>query len=107
MQSNNLILQSDEQAILKTFLYSDIFDFPLTRDELWRFLISDKKMSKESFDTSLQGLSGMIVFKNGFYSLKGKEHNILKRKKNGKEVHKKMQIARKAAYYLSFIPTVR
>jgi|SRR6185369_11118983 len=108
MRSSNFFLQpSEEQAILKTLLYSDIFDFPLTRDELWRFLITDKKITKDVFNSALNALSDTIVLKNGFYCLKGKEQNILKRKKNSKEVHKKMQIARRAAYFLSFIPTVR
>ena len=100
-------MQSDEQAILKTLLYSDIFDFPLTRDELWRFLISNKKITKEAFTTALQTLSHTIVLKNGLYCLRGREQTILTRKKNSKEVHKKMQIARKAAFYLAFIPTIR
>jgi hypothetical protein len=99
-------MQPNEQAILKTLLYSDIFNFPLTKDELWRFLILDKKITKEAFEKALHNLSEFIVAKNGFYCMQGSEQSIVNRKKNLKEVHKKLLIARKAAFYLSFIPTV-
>jgi len=100
-------MEFNEQAVLTTLLYSDIFDFPLTRDELWRFLLSDKKISKADFDTALTNLSERIVLKNGYYCLRGKEDSILHRKKQLKEVQRKMTIARKAASYLSFIPTIQ
>ncbi|MBI5122738.1 hypothetical protein HZA75_02650 [Candidatus Roizmanbacteria bacterium] len=95
------------QAILKTLLYSDIFDFPLTKDEIWRFLISENKISREDFEQNIKNLTETIILKNGFYSLYGKEQNILDRRKNFKEVHEKLQLARKAAFYISFIPTVQ
>ena len=31
-------MDSREQAILKTLLYSDLFNYPLTKDELYAFL---------------------------------------------------------------------
>jgi hypothetical protein len=96
-----------EKAILTTILYSDIFDFPLTKDELWQFLISKKSISKSSFEEGLAKLGRLIIYKDGYYCLIGKERNITKRKKNNSQVQKKTEIAIKATYYLSYIPTIR
>ncbi|HVF69178.1 MAG TPA: hypothetical protein VNA13_01290 [Xanthomonadales bacterium] len=46
-----------EQAILTSIIYSDIFNFPLTKSELWKFLISEKKISRISFEKTLKKLS--------------------------------------------------
>ena len=99
--------QSIKQAILKTLLYSDIFNFPLTKSEIWRFLISEAKISREDFEQNINNLPQEIIFKNGFYSLRGKEQNILERQKNFKEVQKKLLLAKKTAFFLSFIPTIQ
>lgn len=106
MVSNNLIFDQDQQAILRTLLYSDIFDFPLKKEEIWWFLQNDKKISKEAFAKALGKLSGVISVKNGYYCLRGKEQTILYRKKNLKELQKKMHIAQRATFFLSFIPTI-
>jgi hypothetical protein len=97
---------NSEKAILKAVLYSDIFDFPLSKNELWHFLISDKKISKVTFEHALSNLSQELIYKNGFYCLAGKEENIKRRKKNLSEARKKLDLARKTADILSYIPTI-
>jgi hypothetical protein len=97
---------NSEKAIIKTILYSDIFNFPLTKDELWQFLISKKKVDKNSFERALQKLSLTITQKDTFYCLNKRESIIEYRKKNIAEVQKKYRIAKSAAYYLSYIPTI-
>ena len=51
-----------EEAILKTLSYSDIFDFPLTKQELWRYLISDKDIEKNKFEKALNELINFEAF---------------------------------------------
>jgi hypothetical protein len=94
-------------AILTTLLYSDIFSFPLTKTEIWRYLISDKKIQRKDFEESLRQLSSYIVKKGDYYALKGKEEYIEKRIRNQSEVEKKVIIAEKIAALLRFIPTVQ
>ncbi|HEX8931870.1 MAG TPA: hypothetical protein VF810_01820 [Patescibacteria group bacterium] len=107
MVINKLAFTDPQQAILKTLLYSEIFAFVLTKEEIWQFLISNQKIAKEDFLQGLHELSEIIVSKNGFYCLRGQEVNILSRRKNAKEIHKKMNLAKKAVFYLSFIPTIK
>lgn len=95
-----------ERSILTTILYSDIFRFPLTREELWRFLISDIPVTRKEFADALQHLDGKIGYKDGYYFLPGNEGTIEKRKKYLPEVRKKLHIAKKAVFYLSHIPTI-
>ncbi len=108
-----------DEAILKTLLYSDIFDFPLTKDELWHFLISDKKIEKTDFDEALRKLIQPenlifqreenkigVIYKQGFYCLSGRQQIIKDRKSKLTEAYKKNHIAQRAAYYLSLIPTI-
>ena len=97
---------SSEKAILKTIHYSDIFNFPLAKDELWDFLIQDNEVSKPSFEEALANLSKEISYKDGFYCLAGNEMNIKKRKRNLSEARKKLHLAKKAAKLLSYIPTI-
>lgn len=96
-----------ETAILKTLAYSDIFNFPLTQEEIWEYLISDKEISRKNFLESLNNLQGKSISKNDIYfCLSGNETIIPQRIKNSKEVSKKMKIAQKAASVISKIPTV-
>lgn len=97
---------NSEKAVLKTIIYSDIFGFPLSKEELWQFLISSKKVERQNFENALTTLRTKISSKNGLYCLLGNENNITTRLKNAAEVPKKMRLAKYAAYILSHIPTI-
>ncbi len=103
---NKTRFTSDEQAILTTILYSDIFEFPLTQKELWRLLISKKKIEKRAFTQALDHLSWVIIKKDGYYCLKGKQEIVSKRVGNLSEVKAKLILAKKVALRLSVIPTI-
>lgn len=101
-----MALSHNEKAILITLSYGDIFHFPLTEEELWKFLISPTPLSRKSFDNALKNVSPYIYSADGFYCLKGREEIIVKRQENGKYYAKKMNLAKIAASYISYIPTV-
>ncbi|MBA3723416.1 MAG: hypothetical protein H0W89_00785 [Candidatus Levybacteria bacterium] len=99
-------LSLEQEAVLITLLYADIFDFPLTKSEIWRYLIAKKKMDQRVFDQSLQSLPSYIVQVNSYYCLINREKIIEKRIKNLPEVEKKLKIAQKVAKRLSSIATI-
>ncbi len=84
-----------QSAILKTLAYADIFDFPLTEQEIRRWLIGPP--------------DGELKFakKQPFYFLKGREKIVAVRKKREKESQKKFKIAKRVANWLKFIPTIK
>lgn len=94
-----------EIAILTTIIYSDIFSFPLSAKELWKFLIYENRITHEEFNNGLSILK-QLTFKDGYYALKSRERIISKRKKNLSEVTKKIRLAQKIAQKLSVIPSV-
>lgn len=102
MESNN--------AIIKTLLYSDIFDFPLTKNEIWQYLLTNTVITKGQFEKSLTRLltanKPLIASKGDLYCMSGREKVIAKRQKNASEVTKKLKLADKVVSYLSYIPTI-
>lgn len=101
-------------SILKTLIYSDIFDYPLTKDEIWKFLIG-KKVHKDSFEKELNRLVRFEVTpfettplgcnRNLYYLIDRKEiaEKRIRRKKVSQQ---KLVEAKKIIKYLSLIPTV-
>lgn len=100
-------MTSTEKAVLRTLAYSALFHFPLTKDELWQFLMTDKPISKEDYVSVLTDLPKKALMKDGFYTLVDNASSIKRRQKNVAALEKKMHIAKHAAYYLSYIPTIQ
>ncbi len=95
-----------DTAILTTLSYSDIFDFPLSKEELWKFLVGKRKITRSEFEKKLIKLEEKLDNKYGYYYLKGREKILQRRIFNLKEVEKKLKIAKNAADWLSIIPSV-
>jgi hypothetical protein len=66
-----------DNAILKTLAYSDIFDYPLTLEELHRFLVSPA--GKEEIISCLQGMD-LICKKERYYFLANRAEIVETRK---------------------------
>ncbi len=97
-----------KKAILQTLIYSDLFDYPLTKDEIWRFLISDEKISKQSLEKILAlHLRGVSIKKDRFYCFENREEIISKRLGKEEESDKKLELAKKIISKLSIVPTIQ
>jgi len=105
-----------EKAILATLAYFDIFDYPLTLMEIFRYLYQPSAVNYQSPDTFLdlqqvlhsnQNLKEAISQKNGFYFLKGREDLIKKRQERHDIAQPKWKIAQKAAKYLQLVPFIK
>lgn len=94
------------ESIFRTIAYSDIFDFPLKKEEVLRFLISPETISKKEFHQSLLKDS-RIENKENFFFLKGRKKIVNLRKKREKVSEKKISRAKKIAWFLSIVPSVR
>lgn len=103
--SNHFILS---QSVLKTLVYADIFDYPLTFSEIKKYLIVPKKVSFQNHLTPsfLKSLP-FVEEKNGFYCLTGKTKNISLRLKRKKYSSLKQSIANTIAQKLKNLPFIK
>lgn len=97
---------ANSSSILKTLIYSDIFDYPLTKEEIWKFLIA-ANVDRSSFEKTLTEFP-LVKWEHekGFYFLSGRGEIAKKRIKRKKESQEKIKIAKKIIEKLSFVPTV-
>ncbi len=105
-KSTSNTFTSEERAILTTIIYADIFKFPLTKQELWKYLISDKRVSQKDFAAALHNVKSFILEQDNFLALKNRYGIIKTRKENIIEVERKTAIAVSTARILSSIPTI-
>ncbi len=104
------------KAILRTLAYTDVFDYHLKENEIWRFLISNLQLpaSLDSFgmpiynlQKELHGLSAKVSKREGFYFLKGREELVELREGREKLSQKKLKIAQRVAQVLKVIPFIK
>jgi D-beta-D-heptose 7-phosphate kinase/D-beta-D-heptose 1-phosphate adenosyltransferase len=96
---------SDEQ-ILKTLLYSDIFDYPLRKEEIWNFLISPVKQNKKEIFKCLNVKNSRIESKSSLFFVKGRKDIVTGRIEREKHSLQKIIFARNIIRKLAIIPTV-
>ena len=104
MQKNRI-----QKSIIKTLCYSDVFDYPLRKRELWKFLNIRGGIYKKNFENTLNQMviRFMVGEKNGFYFLNGRNKIVKIRLARSKISIVKLKIAKKAAKLLFFIPTIK
>lgn len=97
------------KSIIKTVAYFDIFDFPLTALELWKFLKTDKPCALRDVVTALDApeLKSKIGKKNGFIFLAGRGEIVRLRLDRYLIAERKFKKALIAAKFLKFIPGIR
>jgi len=96
-------------AILKTLVYSDIFDYPLTAPEVAKYLISDTEVTVDTVQKNLKIFAdSKLIYTDGkFYFLKGREKIAELRKKRAEWSKKKLEIAKRTAEKLKIIPMIK
>ncbi len=97
------------RAILETLCYFDLFSYPLTREEVYRWLWQPPSfLSYEQFLSSLSDLvsQGVIGQRNGFFFLRGRDKTVKDRQSAVAIVEEKLQIAKRAINLLRWIPWV-
>lgn len=91
--------------LVNAVLYSDIFGYALTREELFRYAVG--KCSVKDLHAFMKDPPNFICCEDGFICLKINSQNINLRKNRRQINNKKLEIAKKIARILSFIPSIR
>ncbi|MFA6381955.1 MAG: hypothetical protein WCX08_01655 [Candidatus Buchananbacteria bacterium] len=99
-----------EKAMLSVLAFFDIFNYPLTAVEIYKWLYQPQK-PYQLFDvfSALAGdnLKGAIEYKNGFYYLTGREAIITSRLSRYHFAEKKFKIALKTVWWLRWLGFIR
>lgn len=93
--------------ILKTLCYADIFDYPLTLPELYRYLITTHLVSTSDIKSFITTNSAFIDSHTNYFFLKNRKAIVAKRERRASISRKKIKRAIMIAGYLSFIPTIK
>lgn len=96
--------KSIKKAVLKTLIYSDIFDYPLSKEEIWKFLIG-QKINKKDFYQELKSSPSEVYFRKNLYCLYDRKYILKIKTQREKISRQKLKIAKKVARWLSYIPT--
>lgn len=91
------------RSIHNTLAYFDLFDFPLTREELFRFLWRPPKASYEEFVVLLPRCPG-VEERFGHYFLPGRADILNRRRASALTSEFKTRRAQRAVRLLSFVP---
>jgi predicted nucleotidyltransferase len=96
-----------KENILETLAYFDLFDYPLTRAEIFLFMKS--KHDFEVFDDALKCLLGSEIIHqfDNFYSLKNDQYLVVRRNEGNKKAAELIKIAKKVGSLLIRFPYVR
>lgn len=103
-------MQETEAAILKTLLYADVFNFPLTVEEIHHFLIADLPVSlaavKHSLDTS-PTLKRLLCTSGTYYALAERSSLIHVREEREVVAQALFPHAQRYGIWLARLPFVR
>lgn len=95
------------QAILATFIYADIFNYPLAVDEVARYVAAAAQLELVHQVLEEQVASGRLVRANGYLALAGREDIFLLRQRREVIAHRKWRAARRYGRWLALLPFVR
>src|ERR1700755_2675565 len=103
----NKSLSVVKEHILETLAYFDLFDYPLSRAEIYLFL--KQKHDFDVFEDGLRSLlEGGVIFQfDRFYTLKNDHYLIVRRNEGNKKAAELIKIAEKVGSLLIRFPYVR
>lgn len=98
-----------EREILKTLAFYSVFDFPLTAFEIYKNLGAPAKLDEVCVAIDTLKSNSLVKDKNGYYFLPQKDsaNPAEKRKARFLVSFKKLNRAKKIAWFLSYFPFVR
>jgi len=103
-------MEALKKAVLRTLAYADIFDYPLTAGEIYRFLIVDKTPAEPSFSRQLKQMVAVeerMKIDGQYFFLKNREETVEERQRREKWSQSKMKIAQRVGGWLRLIPSIK
>ncbi len=95
------------KAVLEAIAFFDMFDFPLTAFEVWKYLSIQCNLSDIQAILFSDQLNQIIEQKNGFYFLVGRAEIVVTRMQRYNYANAKIQKAMRIARIFKFIPWVK
>lgn len=95
------------RAILKIVVFFDMFSYPLTVYELWRYLGVAADFEETNSEINNLVASGLLAAEQGFYFLPGQHQLVAVRKQRYNYANRKLKIARRAVRIFRLLPTLR
>ncbi|GAB4571122.1 MAG: hypothetical protein Kow0077_07000 [Anaerolineae bacterium] len=99
-----------EIAVLQTVLYGDVFDFPLSLEEIHHYLIYPRPIGVEQVAQILQQsqwLQDRLCRLNGYYALEGRQTLFERRAAREQATRELLPVARRYARWIARMPFVR
>ena len=105
--TNNISTTKLREATIKTIVFFDMFDYTLTCWQIWQHLSVETDLS--TLKNIISGLiSGEVILeKEGFYFLPGREKLIATRRERYNYANYKIKLARRAARLFRLMPSVK
>jgi len=95
----------------KTLSYSNIFDYPLTNDEIYRFAVTGRAVSREEFDRwfikNKMHLTEMYAHDETYWAIRGREALFTIRERRNEISKEKLRTARLVTLTLFLMPWVK
>ena len=97
------------EAIFRTVAFFDMFDYPLTANEIWKYLWQAPGVAMRELLEELDGedWKNIVAMKNGFYFLTGREAIAEERMRRYSYADRKFKKAMRIAKIFRFIPWIR
>ncbi|MEX0887830.1 MAG: hypothetical protein WDZ67_00385, partial [Patescibacteria group bacterium] len=101
-------MTSLEESVIKTLCYRDLFDYPLTEEEMAEFLV-DESARPQELQQALARLvaEGKVVQNKGLHFLPGREKIAAIRRQRELVSERKYARALKSAQVLRYLPWIR
>lgn len=101
------------ERLLEPILYGDMFDYPLTAEEIWQFApikcTLEEVKTVFATDSTSGGLKEKVVEKDGYYCFKGRDHIInirMLRLQHSRLLWKKTQFIARLIQYAPFVRAI-
>lgn len=98
-----------QKSILKTLSYSDIFDYPLTAFQIWKFYNGNRASTQKMIKNKLnQMVYSRLIEQEGSYYFLAQRNKLAYIRQDREKISKsKSKIAKKNVKFLSLIPTIK